>query len=54
MTALGQELPRRSLTDVTGLRPIPAAPSHAWGGGYGPIATLRTAPIGDHGYPFQR
>jgi hypothetical protein len=28
---MGHEPPRRSLAAVTGLHPIPAAPSRAWG-----------------------
>jgi hypothetical protein len=31
---MGHEPPRRSLAAVTGLHPIPAAPSRAWSGGY--------------------
>ena len=33
MTEMGQQPPRRSSAAATGLHPIPAAPSHAWGGG---------------------
>ena len=32
--AMGHEPPRRTLPAVTGLHPIPATPSRAWGGGY--------------------
>jgi hypothetical protein len=31
--AMGHEPPRRLLAAVTGLHPIPAAPSRVWGGG---------------------
>jgi hypothetical protein len=31
-SAMGHEPPLRSLAAVTGLHPIPAAPSRAWGG----------------------